>query len=102
MSPDEFEQRRAQGDAPVLLDVRSRFEFSSGHVPGAVHAPLSDVAGVAEGVVSDKSALVVLICEHGPRAQMARFFLKLRGYRNLDLLEGHMAGWRRSGRDLQF
>jgi rhodanese-related sulfurtransferase len=32
---------------------------------------------------------------------MARFFLKLRGFRNLQLLEGHMASWRRSGRGMQ-
>lgn len=101
MTPDAFDQLLKQGAPPVVLDVRSRVEFKSGHIPGAVHAPLSDVVGSAEKAVGDKESLILLVCEHGPRAQMARFFLKLRGFRNLQLLEGHMAGWRRSGRGVQ-
>ena len=70
----------------------------SGHIPGAVHAPLSGLMAVAGDAVNDKSSKVVLVCEHGPRAQVARIALKLSGYKDLELLEGHMSLWRRSGR----
>lgn len=86
---------------PVLLDVRSAQEFASGHIPGAVHAPLPSLLAVVHAAAPDKHALVVLVCELGPRAQLARVLLKMRGYRNLDLLDGHMAGWRNADRPLE-
>ena len=85
----------------VVLDVRSRYELHSGHIPGAVHAPLPAVLKAAEASTGDKGALLVIVCEHGPRAKMARMLLKFRGYKNLQLLEGHMSHWRSSGRLLQ-
>jgi rhodanese-related sulfurtransferase len=30
--------------APLLLDVREPAEFQSGHIPGALHIPLSSLA----------------------------------------------------------
>jgi hydroxyacylglutathione hydrolase len=101
MTAEQLDGHLNNGDAPVLLDVRSAFEYDSGHIPGAVHAPLSGVLTVAEAIVNNKEDLLVIVCEHGPRAQLARMFLKFRGYKNLQLLEGHMSRWRSSGRSLQ-
>ncbi|MGW8313245.1 MAG: rhodanese-like domain-containing protein [Desulfuromonadales bacterium] len=83
--------------APIILDVRSGHEYSSGHILGAVHAPLTVIAKVVAKVARGKSDLIILTCEHGPRAQIARGLLRWRGYQNIELLEGHMSGWRRSG-----
>ena len=44
----------------------------------------------------DKSAEMVITCEHGPRALMAQGILTARGYRNNSLLDGHMAGWKKA------
>lgn len=98
MTAAELEKRIKAKQAPVILDVRSGYEFNSGHIAGAVHAPVVSVVGAMAAVTQDKAALVVITCEHGPRAQLARGLLKWRGYKNVDLLEGHMAGWRRDGR----
>ncbi|NIP49806.1 MAG: rhodanese-like domain-containing protein, partial [Gammaproteobacteria bacterium] len=94
MAPEDLEALIADGRQPVVLDVRSAFEFKSGHIPGAIHAPLPGLKAVAGDAVDDKSSKVVLVCEHGPRAQIARIALKLSGYRDLELLEGHMSLWR--------
>ena len=83
--------------APVVLDVRSGFEFGVGHIPGAVHAPSWKILLRLAALPQDKETQVVVTCEHGPRAQLAKSLLGLRGYRNVDLLDGHMAGWRRAG-----
>ena len=101
MKAEQLDGLLRNGDAPVVLDVRSAFEYDSGHIHGAIHAPLPGVLKAAETVVKSKEDLLVIVCEHGPRAQMARMFLKFRGYKNLQLLEGHMSRWRSSGRSLQ-
>jgi len=83
--------------SPTVIDVRSGFEYSSGRVPGAIHAPTWKILFKMANLPKDKGARLVVLCEHGPRAQMAQGLLGLYGYRNVTLLEGHMAGWRRAG-----
>lgn len=100
MTAEQLERQLQSGAAPVVLDVRSSGEYNSGHIPGAVHAPLPGVARAA-AAAGGKQELFVLVCEHGPRAVLAKAFLAFRGYRSLQLLEGHMAHWRGSGRPLQ-
>ena len=98
MLAEELEESIKSGQAPVLLDVRSGFEFKSNHIPGAIHAPLSNILKITRAASQNKTDLLVLTCEHGPRAQLARMLLKWHGYKNLELLNGHMVRWRQSGR----
>lgn len=98
MTAEELEKRIKARQIPVLLDVRSDAEFKSGHISGSVHAPLANIVKAIQAVSRDKEDLLVIICEHGPRAQLARIVLKLHGYKNIELLNGHMAQWRHSGR----
>ena len=101
MTAEQLVQHLQSGTAPVVLDVRSTSEYASGHIPGAVHARLPRLCKVAGSVAGSKQDHLLLVCEHGPRAQLARLVLQLRGYRNLQLLEGHMSRWRGSRRPLQ-
>ena len=98
VTAEEFEKLIRAGEAPVLLDVRSDSEFKSGHISGAIHAPLTHVLKAAPVASKNKQDLLVIICEHGPRAQLAKVLLKWNGYKNIELLSGHMAAWRHSGR----
>lgn len=98
---DELHRLIDSGAAPLVLDVRSGFEFNSGHIPAAVHAPLMSLVKTTSALPCDKESLLVLTCEHGPRAQLARMMLKWSGFRNIELLDGHMACWRRSGHPLE-
>lgn len=101
MKAEELERSIKSRQAPVILDVRSGFEFKSGHIPAAIHAPLVKILKITQAVSQNKTDLLVLTCEHGPRAQLARMLLKWHGYKNLELLNGHMVSWRQSGRLLQ-
>ena len=97
MQSRDLAERIASRRAPAIIDVRTIFEFRDGHIAGAIHAPLWRILlGKAE-LPPDKQAEMVVLCELGPRAWMARVLLGCLGYRNLSLLTGHMAGWRRSG-----
>ena len=83
------------GVAPLVVDVRTRREFASGHVPGAINVPLTSLALGAK--VPRGDAPVVVYCGHGPRARMAASLMRRAGCRQIQFLEGHMAGWRKAG-----
>lgn len=101
MTADKLEELIELGKAPVVLDVRSGLEFKSGHIKGAVHAPLPGLLKGAAAAVEQKTDPLVLICEHGPRAQVGAMYLRFRGYKSVELLEGHMSSWRSSGRPVE-
>ena len=97
MRAKELQQKLQSKTPPAVVDVRSGFEFRSGHIPGAVHAPTWKILFRMVNLPKDKTSQLVLTCEHGPRARMAQGLLGRLGYRNTLLLEGHMAGWRHAG-----
>jgi len=96
MKNTDLAKKLKSKQAPCVLDVRSRLEFRSGHIPGAIHAPLLAVLLRRAPLPSSRDATLVLTCEHGPRAMVVKSVLALFGYRHLDLLYGHMAGWRKA------
>jgi hydroxyacylglutathione hydrolase len=98
--PQELEDRLGTANCPVIVDVRSRFEYTSGHIPGALHLPFLKYLFRASSVIPDKLTDVVLYCEHGPRAQLASSILGFLGYRSVNSLVGHMHRWRRDKRKL--
>ena len=98
MQPQDLATKIAARSAPTVIDVRSGMEFRTGHIPGAIHAPAWKILLRLAPLPSDKGAELVVTCEHGPRAQLAQGALSTLGYRNVTLLDGHMAGWRQAGR----
>lgn len=101
MTADMLEALLESGQAPAVLDVRSSLEFRSGHIKDAIHAPLPNLLKSVAAAVEQKSDSLVLICEHGPRAKMAAMYLKFRGYKSVELLDGHMSQWRDSNRPME-
>jgi rhodanese-related sulfurtransferase len=95
VAPHALLARIEAGDAPLVLDVRSAGEFASGHVPGARNMPVWSMLWRAADLGEPTTRPVVVYCEHGPRAMIAREILNVMGYTNIGLLEGHMSGWRR-------
>jgi rhodanese-related sulfurtransferase len=97
MQAKELQRRLKANNPPTVVDVRSGFEYRSGHIPGALHAPMWKLIFRLTKLSEDKNTELVLTCEHGPRAQVVQGLLKRRGYRKLVLLDGHMSGWRKAG-----
>ena len=85
------------GTAPTILDVRSRWEYSRGHVPGALNIPLQTLVLPPAALAARLEDPVVVYCGHGPRALMAIALLRRHGFHRVYLLEGHMSGWTRAG-----
>ncbi len=97
MHPEELVKRIKINHAPAIIDARHGFEYHKGHIPGAIHAPTLKILFRMAHIPADKHAELVVTCEHGPRAQIVGTLLRALGYRNVTLLEGHMARWRQSG-----
>ena len=68
----------------------------------AVRSPMGVKKGKLVGIRADdldypQEATVVVYCEHGPRASLARFALQRRGFQRVLYLQGHMSGWKKAG-----
>lgn len=85
------------GTAPVIVDVRTRREYEAGHVPGALHVPFYTLLVRQDDIPGTRERPVVVYCEHGPRAGVARLALRLTGFTDVRYLAGHMAGWKELG-----
>ena len=79
---------------PVVIDVRTGFEFSAAHIKGARNIPFYSIFTNRKRLPENRHYPLVLTCEHGPRAYVAKLFLWLLGYRNMRYLEGHMTAWK--------
>ncbi|MDT7843234.1 MBL fold metallo-hydrolase [Streptomyces justiciae] len=75
-------------DRPYL-DVRQEAEFTAGHVPGAVHIELGDLAVRAV----DAPERPVVACGHGERAMTAASLLERAGHTDIAVLDGGPADY---------
>ena len=69
----------------IFIDVREPYEFSSGHVKGALNIPPADMM---QGLPSQlkntpKDTEIVLYCRSGARSNMSMQFLRKYGFTNL-------------------
>ena len=67
----------------VILDVREQDEFDAGHIPGAILIPYTQIAEKAEGILTDKSQLILVYCRSGRRSKIAAEALVQLGYTNV-------------------
>ena len=80
------ELHAANPDEIFLLDVRTKDEFSMGHVFGAVNIPVDDLRSRIKEVPRDKPVLIY--CAVGLRGYLAIKILTLSGYTNVKNVSG--------------
>jgi rhodanese-related sulfurtransferase len=88
------EAREMLDQGAQLIDVRADHEWETGHLPGAVHIPLAELAGRVAEV--DKDRPVILYCRGGNRSSMATTALAEAGYDAAKLTDGAV-GWEEEG-----
>jgi len=94
MDPTEAHQRRAEVQ---LLDVREDDEWSAGHIEGAVHLPMGQLADRRDELADDRP--IVAVCRSGARSGQVTAALQRAGYEAHNL-EGGMQAW--AAADLPF
>ena len=76
MQPAELAKRIKSKKPPTVVDVRTVFEFRKGHIPAqSMLQPGKYLLRLAK-IPSDKDAELVVTCELGPRAQIAKGLLE--------------------------
>jgi len=91
LRPSELAAYLDAGHAPILLDVRERWEWDLCRLPDAILIPMGELAArVAE---LDRDAETVVICHHGVRSFHAARFLEAAGFSNVVNLSGGVAAW---------
>jgi len=81
----------------VLVDVREKYEWNEGYIPGAIHVPRGFLELQIEEAVPDKDTTVVLYCAGGTRSLIAGRTLQEMGYKNVISMTGGFGFWKGSG-----
>ena len=77
----------------ILLDVRTKGEYESGYIPGAINIPLSDIDDKIISFLPDKSQMILVYCRSGNRSREASDKLSKLGYSNV-LEIGGINAWK--------
>ncbi len=80
-------------EGAVLVDVRSKSEYNSGHIDGAKLLPVESInVSNAKEVIASKDTVVIVYCRSGARSASAAKVLEELGYTNVYNL-GAMSNW---------
>lgn len=105
VSPQEFLEF---SDPPLLLDVRSQFEYATGHAPTAINLSLhrvllGKIPGLRRWVLPQwfqalpKNEPIACICLSAHRSPIAAAELKKSGFQQVFNVTGGMLEWHRLG-----
>ncbi len=97
ISANELAGRLRAGSAPVVLDVRTAEEYASGHIPGSINVPHDELPQRIPELSIARTEEIVVHCQSGRRAEIARDALGAAGYSNVRDLSGHWQEWLDSG-----
>ena len=75
----------------TILDVRQPAEYESGHIPGAVLAPLPDLTDHLSDIDPDRPVLVY--CASGGRSRVAAQLLSGQGFKKVINVAGGFNSW---------
>ncbi len=78
----------------VVIDVCEASEYAAGHVSGAKHIPLAQLASKLPEVVKNKELPVIFVCQSGMRSSSATRIAKGLGYQKAQSLGGGLSSWR--------
>jgi glyoxylase-like metal-dependent hydrolase (beta-lactamase superfamily II)/rhodanese-related sulfurtransferase len=78
----------------MVLDVRERDAYESGHIPGAVHLPRGQLELRVNDELKDPTQRILVCCEFGRISTLAAATLRTMGFQGAVALDGGMKAWR--------
>ncbi len=91
VNPKDFDE--AMSGEYFLLDVRTRGEFSQGHIDGATLIPVNELQSRLGEIENHKEKPVLVYCLSGARSRSAANFLAASGFSNVLNLRGGITAW---------
>jgi len=80
-----------------VLDVRSRDEYISGHIPGAINIPYTEIQTRRGKLPADTGTPLLAYCRSGFRSTIASRTLVSLGFENVTNMIGGILAWKRKG-----
>lgn len=78
----------------VVLDIRDKKEFESGHIVDAINIPSSKLSARLPELEKFKTRPVIVVCKMGQHSGEACKILTSAGFTEVVRLQGGMAEWR--------
>ena len=95
VSMGELQARVKQGELGlILLDVREKNAYESGHIPGARHLPRGQLELRVNSDLPDPTQRILVVCEFGHISTLAAATLRELGFTHATALDGGMKAWR--------
>ena len=94
LSVTEYQEKKAKGWQPFLIDVRSDAEYQQKRVSFTdLQVPHEEILTMVNDIPKDRD--IILLCRSGMRSQMAAMFLAQDGYDSQKLynLDGGIMAW---------
>ena len=93
VSAVELSEKLKDGKRPMVLDVRQKEEYRSGHIAGAKLIPLNELGRRMKELPRDRE--IGCVCASGNRSSSATRALSGAGYNAINM-KGGMSAWRRA------
>lgn len=79
----------------LVLDVREKWEYDEGHIPGVTLIPMGEVSSRLDEIPTDKE--VIVTCRSGNRSGQITDYLRQQGFDNVHNMEGGILAWEAAG-----
>ena len=83
ITAEEAKQIMDSEEGYIILDVREQDEYDTGHIPGAILIPYTQIEEKAAEMLPDKDQLILVYCRSGRRSKIAAEALAELGYTNI-------------------
>ncbi len=80
----------------IFLDIREDAEYSTGHIPDAIHIPLKQLPGRIKELEKHRDCPVITYCRSGNRSTATGGILKKNGFESVYNLGGGIAAWQKA------
>ena len=85
----------------VLLDVRTKAEYDSGHILNAINITHEEILERPELLTEYKDSQMVVFCRSGVRAGKVIQLLESLGFEDIIDIDGDMLAWSEAGYDME-
>jgi rhodanese-related sulfurtransferase len=83
ITPEAYKKMLDDGNAVILVDVRTPEEYAAERLEGAVNIPVETIGDTGPEQLPDRDAVIVLYCRSGNRTVTAAEKLLKLGYKNV-------------------
>ncbi|MGH4121096.1 rhodanese-like domain-containing protein [Clostridium sp.] len=88
ITPEEAKKRIDSEKGIIILDVRTKEEYETGHIENSILMPVDTIVEEAKKNLVDKEATIFVYCRSGNRSAAAAGILVEQGYINVYNLGG--------------